>query len=63
MGTHGETTRHLAEDMPERLCLELTRSDGSMGLQDLGVKPAPIEKHLDFMQAYYSGGARQIFMA
>ena len=50
-------------DMAERLCLELMRSDGSLGLQDLGVKPAPIEKHLDFMQAYYSGGARQIFMA
>ena len=50
-------------DMAERLCLELMASDGSLGLQDLGVKPAPIEKHLDFMQAYCSGGARQTFMA
>jgi len=50
------------EDMVERLSMEITPSEDSLGLLDLGVEPQSIEKHLDFMEAYCSGGARQTFL-
>jgi hypothetical protein len=52
----------VTEDMADRLCMDVVKAEGSLGMEDLGLSPAPIEKHLMFMEQYIKGGARQTYL-
>jgi hypothetical protein len=52
----------MTEEAAERFCMDLVKSEDSLGLEDLGISPSPIEKHLGFMEMYCKGGARQTFL-